>query len=51
MVDSAGVIDVYSGDTGGTRNTIGYAKKHNVDIIMIVQKVRSKEATDFLTKC
>lgn len=37
MVDhSARVIAVYNGEKGGTRNTIKYAKKHNVDIIMIV---------------
>lgn len=37
MVDhSARVIAVYNGEKGGTRNTIEYAKKHNVDIIMIV---------------
>ena len=37
MVDhSARVIAVYNGEKGGTRNTIEYAKKHNVDIVMIV---------------
>ncbi len=37
MVDhSARLIAVYNGEKGGTRNTIKYAKKHNVDIIMIV---------------
>ena len=36
MVDhSARVIAVYNGEKGGTRNTMEYAKKHNIEIVLI----------------
>ena len=38
MVDhSSRVIAAYNGSTGGTLNTINYAKKSNVDVINILQ--------------
>lgn len=35
MVDrSARVIAVYNGEAGGTRNTIKYAKKEKLDVVI-----------------
>ena len=34
---SARVIAVYNGEAGGTRNTIVYANKHDVDVINVCE--------------
>ena len=34
---SARVIAAYNGSTGGTLNTINYAKKENVEVINILE--------------
>ena len=39
MVDhSSKVIAAYNGEAGGTKNTICYAKKHNIEVINILKK-------------
>ena len=42
MVDhSARVIAAYNGASGGTKNTIAYAKRKQVEIVNILEKVKS----------